>query len=245
MSNNGWMVSKPCKNSESHPCPVPNTCQKEDDYSCAKYMRRALNLLFDSSIKDNVLFDEFAFIGKNFLVGTALEIDPDDNDNIFDPGATLTSINLYHSDFIKINDNSVIYPILTSDISGIKEFSMKVNRISLCNLDAIVFQYDPEATNFEVDLQKLLDKESGCNCSKDEEYGYREDIFGYIFNPYCSRDNFLNFTAGWLACKEAKILGRVGNILVLANTAFYPAVPVSRIYFVCLESIGIYSDYLD
>ena len=245
MSNNGWMVSKPSQNSESHPWSGPRPCSKEEDYCCEKDMRRALKLLSDPSIKDNVLFDEFAFIGKNFLVGTALESAPDDNDNIFDPEATLTSIDPYHCDFIKINGNSVIYPILTAYISGIEQFSMKVNRISLCNLDAIVFQYDPEATNFEDDLKELLDKESCCHCSKDEEYGYREDISGYIFNPYWSRDNFLNFTAGWLACTDAKILGSVGNILVLANTAFYPAVPVSRIYFVRLESIGFYSVYLD
>lgn len=251
MSNNGWMVSKPSQNSESHscsgpgPCPEPKPCSKEENCCCAKDMIRALKLLSDPSIKDNVLFDEFAFIGENFLVGTALESNPDDNDNIFDPDATLTSIDPCQSNFINISGNSVVYPTLAASILDAEQFPMAVNRVSLCNLDAIVFQYDPEATDFEDDLQKLLDKEYCCHCCKDEKYGCGQDIFGCIFNPYRFGDSFLNFTAGWLACTEAKILGRVGNILVLANTAYYPAVPVSRIYFVYLESIGFYSAYLD
>jgi len=239
MNNDGFMVSKPSQKNELHSW---SGCSKEQNYCSEKDMIRALKLLSDPSIKDNVLFDEFAFIGENFLVGTALESNPDDNDNIFDPEATLTSIDTCGSDYIDINGKSVVYPTLVDSISDIEQLSMKVDRVSLCNLDAIVFQYDPEATNFEEDLQELLDKEY---CFKDEKNGYEEDIFEFIFNPYSFGDNFLNFTAGWLACTEAKILGRVGNILVLANTAYYPAVPVSRIYFVYLESIGFYSAYLD
>lgn len=253
MSNNNWMVSRPCKNSdldsrpESKPCLQPKPESKEDDCCCKKDMRKALKLLFHPLIKGAVEFNEFAFIGKNFLVGTAIEDDddPDDNDNIFEPNATLACIDPCHSDFIKITGSAVRYPIPAATIGTAPQFIMDINRVSLCNLDAIVFQYDPTATAFEENLKELLDNKypypCHCHYRKDEECCCGEGIFkDIILNPYCSGDNLINFTAGWLAATEASILGRIGNILVLANTSFYPAEPVSRIYFVCIESIGFY-----
>ena len=242
MSNNNWMVSKPCQDQKHEPKPCQKEddfCKKEDDCCCKKDMKRALKLLFDKSIKEDVKFDQFAFIGKNFLVGTAIENDDDAKDNIFGPDAKLVSLDPCNSDFININDDDVRYPIPVNNPED-KDFNMEVRKASLCNLDAIVFDYDYSSPHFQKKLKDLLDNKFSCHCPKDEECCCGEGIFKDIFTPFASDDVHLNFTAGWLAVEGAKVLGRVGNILVLASTE--PG--KRRIYFVCLESIGFYKAYI-
>ncbi|UEL48822.1 CotA family spore coat protein [Terrisporobacter hibernicus] len=248
MSNNSWMVSRPCERHEPHPCPKEDDCCckkdechcKKDECCCNKDMKRALKLLFDPSIKYDVDFDEFAFIGKNFLVGTSIDNNDDAKDNITEPDAKLCSLDPCHSDFINIEDNDVRYPIPAYDPED-KDFNINVRRASLCNLDAIVFEYDENPFEFEKKLKKLLDDKYPCCCPKNEECCCGEGIFRDIFTPYASHDIKLNFTAGWLACREARVLGRVGNILVLAHKEMSE----KRIYFVCLESIGFYKVDID
>ena len=67
MSNNGWLASKPCQKHE--PCPGPGPKPEpgpKKGCCCNEDMRRALELLFDPTVRPAILSDQFAFIGRNF-----------------------------------------------------------------------------------------------------------------------------------------------------------------------------------
>ncbi|WP_434798643.1 CotA family spore coat protein [Terrisporobacter vanillatitrophus] len=255
MSNNGWLSPKSCQQCDpcpgSGPGPKPKPCQK-NECCCNKDIKRALELLLNPTIKDAIIYNEFAFVGEKFLIGTSLELITDwiteENDNTRPPNATLSSIDPCQSSFININAPGYYYPIPAEDPSPYF-IPDTISRASLCDLNAIIFNYDPEAVeDFEASLKALLDKKYPCHNFKNNECCcgndiFRDDecccgdgIFRDINKPYSFNDNLVNITGGWLALHEAKALGKVGNILVLANTLD----DINRIYFVCLESIGFY-----
>ena len=250
MSNNGWLASKPCQKHE--PCPGPGPKPEpgpKKGCCCNEDMRRALELLFDPTVRPAILSDQFAFIGKKFLVGTSLELVPPNcdlstigNDNTGAPSATLNSIDPCKSDFINITAPGYYYPIPTVAIDPpfpAAEFFIPnpVSKVSLCNLDAIIFNYNVEAVeDFKESLKALLDKKYSCHCFRDDECCCGNGIYRDIYKPYSFTENYVNISAGWLALYQAEVLGRVGNILVLANSAE----DRYRIYFICLESVGFY-----
>ncbi len=47
--------------------------EKMEECCCKKSMKEALDLLLNRRLKSDVKFDEFAFIGHNFLVGAPLK----------------------------------------------------------------------------------------------------------------------------------------------------------------------------
>lgn len=243
MSNNSWLAPKPCEKydpCEKHkhePHPEIGCCCKND-------MKKALKLLFDPTVNPAVLSNEFAFIGKKFLVGASLELVPVggdltdlENDNITDPSATITSINPCQSDFINISASGFYYEVPTDD-PATQFIPNPISKVSLCDLDAIAFNYDNTNTNvpdFEGSLKALLGKEHPCHHFKDDTCCCGKGIYKDIYTPY-SFGTYVNISAGTLALYQAKVLGRVGNILVLASSAD----GVYRIYFICLESVGFY-----
>ena len=70
---------------------------------------------------------------------------------------------------------------------------------------------------------------SQCKCNK--------GILKNLFNPFSSNAQ-VNLTAGSLALRDAKVLGRLGNILVLSKF------DKDRIYFICINSIGFFGPSL-
>ncbi|MCC3670855.1 CotA family spore coat protein [Terrisporobacter mayombei] len=240
MSNNGWMVSRPCQNNEAHHCPghkpEPKPCQKEDDCCCKKDMLKALELLFNEKIKEYVCFHKFSFIGRKYLVGTFLEKDEIGHDNTAAPWAKLKSIDPCQSDYINILANGFYYPIPTTVYHKYNYFvPYPVDKVSLCDLEAIQFEYSPcvGGWSFKERLTSLLDKKHPFMCCKDDDCCCGDTTFR---NLSFSTNN-VNLTAGWLALKNAEVLGRVGNVLVLSDTSS------NKISFVCLESIGFYGSY--
>lgn len=232
MSNNGWLASRPCQ--DQKPCPdhEQKPCLKKDECCCKKDMLRALELLFDPKIKEYVCFHEFSFIGKKYLVGTFLEKDEIGNDNTSSPCAKLKSIDPCQSDFINIWEYGFYYPIPTNYDYRDKYFvPYPVDKVSLCDLEAIQFNYYScdGGWPFEERLTSLLDKKHPFKCCKDDcccgDTSFRNISF---------MSSNANLTAGWLALTDAKVLGKVGNILVLSDTS------CNKISFVCLESIGFY-----
>lgn len=250
MSNNGWLASKPCKKYE--PIPEKEGCchnkfmrPEKEGCCCSKSIYKALELLFDPSIKDAVLDDKFAFISKKFLIGTYLELVPEGgltiigNDNTEAPMATLNSIDPCNHDYISITSSGYYYPTPfdTNALTNPYFIPNPVSNVSLCNLDAIIFDYDPSGAigaNFISNLQKLIDSRYTCHKFKDDECCCGNSIYKDIYKPYSFNDSLVNINAGWLALHQARVLGRVGNILVLANSIR------NRIYFVCLESVESY-----
>ena len=253
MSNNGWLASKPCKKYE--PIPEKEGCchnkfmrPEKEGCCCSKSMYKALELLFDPSIKDAVLDDRFAFIGKKFLVGTPLELVPPNgslatigNDNTGAPMATLNSIDPCNHEYISITSSGYYYPTPYEAGSPANPYFIPnpVSNVSLCNLDAIIFDYNPSGpigANFISNLQKLIDSKYTCHNFKNDECCCGNSVYKDIYTPYSFNGNLVNINAGWLALYQAKVLGRVGDILVLANSRS----DRHRIYFVCLESVEFY-----
>lgn len=257
MSNNSWLAPKPCQKYD--PCEKHDSCEKHDHEPhpeigccCKNDMKKALKLLFDPTVNPAVLSNQFAFIGKKFLVGASLELVPVggdltdlENDNITDPSATITSINPCQSDSINISASGFYYEVPTDD-PATQFIPNPISKASLCDLDAIAFNYDNTNTDvpdFEGSLKALLRKEHPCHhfeddkccCVKDDTCCCGKGIYKDIYTPY-SFGTYVNISAGTLALYQAKVLGRVGNILVLASSAD----GVYRIYFICLESVGFY-----
>lgn len=263
MSTNGWLSTKPCTKQTPYPCPgpcpgpkpgpgpcpepgpKPEIC-KSKECCCNEDMQKALKLLFDPTIRDAILSDSFAFVGKNFLVGASLELVPPvtglpaiGNDNTSIPSATINAIDPCKSDFIGITADGFYYPVPFTAGAPVNPYFIPnpVSRVSLCNLDAIIFDYDPLAVeDFTGSLQALLDSKYPCYSAKSDKCCCGNAIYRDIYNPYSFTGNLVNLNAGWLAVYQAEVLGRVGNVLVLANSL----VDRFRIYFVCLESIGFY-----
>lgn len=259
MSTNGWLATKPCTNHAPNPCPgpcpkpgpCPGSCPKPEIYKskeccCNEDMHKALKLLVNSEIMDAILNNSFAFVGKKFLVGTSLELVPPfpglagiGNDNTAIPDATINAIDPCKSDFISITADGFYYPVpFGAGVPGNPYFIPNpISRVSLCDLDAIIFDYDPTAVeDFIGSLQELLDQSYPCHGLKSSNCCCGDAIYRDLYNPYSFTGNRVNLSAGWLAVYQAEVLGRVGNILVLANSLE----DRFRIYFVCLESIGFY-----
>lgn len=236
MSNNGWLMSKPCQNKPyPGPCPEhdPKPCLKKDNCCCKKDMLKALELLFDPDIKEYICFHKFSFIGKKYLVGTFLEKDEGGNDNTSAPFAKLRSIDPCQSDDINIWANGFYYPIPTNYYQKYNYFvPYPVDKASLCDLDAIQFEYYQcgGPWSFKKRLMSLLDKKHPFKCYKNDDCCCGDTIFRNV--SFMSSN--VNLTAGWLALTDAEILGRLGNILVLSDTSS------NKISFVCVESIGFY-----
>ncbi len=70
--------------------------------------------------------------------------------------------------------------------------------------------------DFEDDLTRLLDKFKINVRLNVMNVAAMKELFNEIFNP-CNPTNTVSLTAGWLAVKDAKVLGRIGNVLVLSK----------------------------
>lgn len=257
MSNNGWLSPKSCQN--HNPDQGHGSCQKTEPYEkkeccCKNDMKKALKLLLEPTIHPAILNDKFAFIGKKFLVGTSLELIPYpggfaliSNDNIDTPSATLNYINPCQCDTLDISADGYFYPIPVDpadDDAPLEYFiPSPVCKVSLCNLDAVAFDYNHTAVDdFESALVKLLDK-NYLSCFSKPSNCFNGDcccgdtIFHDLYKTHSFDNNCVSISAGWLSAYKAKVLGKVGNILVLANS-----LPDKyRIYFVCLESVELYN----
>lgn len=210
--------------------------KKEEKCCCKKSMKDALKLLSDDSIKSDVNFYEFAFIGHKFLAGANIEeyaLDNTNPDNINKPCAQFKGFDSCNCDLIKLNAYKVFYPIPKNNPEEAKLDGFDhVHYVSLCDIESIAFDYNPSCTTFETKLIELLDKsEQKCKI-KCDDCCCNDGLFNKIYNPY-NPINTVSLTGGWLAVKDVKVLGRVGNVLVLS------AAPLRyRIYFVCLDSLG-------
>lgn len=253
--SNSWLAPKPCQNHKPDSCydscPKPEPHEKKD-CCCKNDMKKALKLLLDPTIYPAVLSNQFAFISKKFLVGTSLELITDandfpsiSNDNTDTPSATLSYIDPCQCDTLDISADGYYYPIPVDPADPPDPYFIPspVSKVSLCNLDAVIFNYDDTAVeDFESALTELLDKNYKSCYSKpsncfDDNCCCGDTIFHDLYKTHSFNNNFINISAGWLSLYQAKVLGRVGNILVLANS-----LPDKyRIYFVCLESVELYN----
>ncbi|MDK2564055.1 CotA family spore coat protein [Romboutsia sedimentorum] len=203
---------------------------KKETCCCKDSMKKALELLTCSTINPYVNFNNFAFIGKHYLVGTQLTATLLDGDNIVSPAATFSGFESCSCSSVRLTPTTDInYPVITDTAT----LGLTANHASLCDVESIAFTYSTATitqAEFEANLTALLDDSHDKCFIKCEECCCNEGVFNSIYNSFSSNINSL--TAGWLAIQSAKVLGRVGNVLVLSNN-----VSSHTIYFVCLDSV--------
>lgn len=212
-----------------HDCEWHN--DKNDEYCCKNSMRIALELLSNPTVKDFIHFDRFAFLGDKFLAGTFLvkQINPNTCDNLVNNlSAKFKGFDNCNRDLVNIEATDLFYPIpaqCSDTADKIENFNAK--NMSLCDLEAVAFSVN---CGIENPLTRLLDKvyprcnDESCECC------CNDGIFNKVFAP--NSPNIVNITAGWLVAKDAKVLGRVGNVLVLLNNQG------DRVYLACLDTVG-------
>lgn len=213
--------------------------------SCSNDMKKALQLLFNPSITGNVLFNQFAFIGNNFLLGTSLEDSTSDwaaieNDNIATPNASFISFELCN--LIKVYGNSLQYPIPINNedpnqSSNYKLSNFNIEHALLDNIQAIAFNFAGDNTAFKTALTNLITiNQLGCTCNgltasvappHPEAPACKDSVYNIL-------SKLININAGYLAVYNAEVLGKIGDVLCIANTTEN----VNRIYFVCQKAIN-------
>ncbi|MCR8744518.1 CotA family spore coat protein [Romboutsia lituseburensis] len=211
--------------------------EKKEECCCKESMKKALELLSSRRLK-GIDFDHFVFIGEKFLVGANIRTDFAGNDNINNPsnlGVPFKGLDICNCDLISLGTTSnIFYPIPNNTPSDVEIPSFSLNHMSLCDLQAVVFNYEHNPSkDLEDELSELLDEFHKKCQLKCEDCCCNKGIFNAIFNKFNS-NNLINFTAGWLAATNAKVLGKIDNVLVLSSTA--PS--THRIYLVCLDAIG-------
>lgn len=216
-----------CKDDEHEHDKHEHDSNKKETCCCKDSMKKALELLSCPKVNPHVDFNEFGFIGKNFLVGTELENNVSgNNDNITSPNAMFNGFESCSCGLIRLSPtDDVFYPIPNSPSIG-----LTINHASLCNIEAIAFNFDGPRAAFEANLISLLDCSHKKCFVKCDECCCNDSIFNSIHSSFSS--NIVSLTAGWLAVRDVKVLGRIGNVLVLSSTT------TNRIYFVCLDSVG-------
>ncbi|MGL4913468.1 MAG: CotA family spore coat protein [Romboutsia sp.] len=215
--------------------------EKKEECCCKDSMKKALELLSDKTLK-GIDFNNFVFVGKRFIAGSNIREDLFANDNISNPiinGVTFKGFDNCNCDLVSFTSTShIYYPTPNNNPTDVNIPSFTANHMSLCNVDAVAFNYDPAKVNpdsFDDLLTLLLDEYHKKCYVKCDECCCNDGIFNAVYNPY-SPNNLINFTAGWLAVTNAKVLGKVGSVLVLSSTVS------DRIYLVCLDSIGFIND---
>lgn len=213
--------------------------------SCSNDMKRALQLLFNASITGNVLFNQFAFIGDNFLLGTSLETPADnwlsiENDNITSPNGSFISFELCN--LIKVYGDVLQYPVPTnstdpSQSSNYVLSNFHIEHASLDNIQAIAFNFTGYNTSFKTALTNLITiSQQSCPCNgittaiappPPQGPACKDSVYSIL-------NKFINITAGSLALYNAEVLGKIGDVLCIANSA----ANVNRIYFVCQKAIN-------
>lgn len=160
-------------------------------------------------------------------------------------------------EFLKIFDPAGLSEeILQSILDFILEYFTTipyVDKASLCNLNVVAFQ-TRYVSNQEADdttrdkateanfqrakeiFQCNLDTECNsntCSCKCDcDDCCCNENVIRELLGSNCSRR--VTLTAGNLTLREVMVLGRTGNVLVLANDK------KRRFYFVCADSIQFF-----
>lgn len=239
-NKNGWKdCDQEYRPNDKCDCEPPDKCNheshgKKQECCCKKSMKKTLELLTNPTIQPYINFNQFGFIGKRFLVGTQTEATPTNNDNLLGVTATFNGFDSCNCDLIKIlSTDDIYYPV-----PGTASLGYDMNHISLCNIEALAFAYNPAkvtpnitSAQFESALAALLDEYNKRCFAKCDDCCCNDGVFNSIFNSFTP--NVINLTAGWLAVESAKVLGRVGNILVLSNTLANS----NTIYFVCLDAV--------
>ena len=204
-------------------CPEPQPPQRSCCCACSEDFRDALNLICCPQLQGLVENATFAFITDNYVLGTPISAAPADtapSDNLTAPAATYVCGG---DNCESLTVSGALYPP-TVDGAALGTI---VTQVALCRLDAIAFgaadTIDGAAANFQTISQFLgqrLRPQRPQECTSVAEA---------LVSASAVRASTL--TAGPLVVQNSAILGRIGDVLVMANSTD------NRFYFICADKV--------
>lgn len=205
-------------------CP---TCQPEaqncDCCPCGEDFRRALELVCCPQLQGLIDTASYAFITDNYILGTPLSPAPAGTapaDNLTAPAATYVCGG---DNCESLTVSGTLYPT-TEDGTALGTI---VTQVALCRLDAISFDAadtgEGADANFQAVSQFLgqrLRPQKPQECTS---------LVEALVSASAVRASTL--TAGPLVVQNSAILGRVGDVIVMANSTD------DRFYFICADKV--------
>ena len=211
----------------------PQACQQcaqsnnEPQHSCccpcAENFRTALELICCPHLQGLVDTASYAFITENYVLGTPIAAAPAGTapaDNLTDPAATYVCGG---DNCESLTVSGTLYPTTVEGAA----LGTIVTQVALCRLSAIAFEAsaaDEGATaNFQTISQFLgrrLRPRKPQDCT-----GLAEALVS------ASAVRASTLTAGPLVVQNSAILGKIGDVLVMANATD------NRFYFICADKV--------
>ena len=212
---------QPCQN-----CP-PQPCQEQQPQrsccACGEDFRRALDLICSPRLQGLVDTTTFAFITDNYVLGTPIAAAPAGTtpaDNLTAPAATYVCGG---DNCESLTVSGTLYPT-TVDGAALATI---VTQVALCQLSAISFDaseaLDGAEANFQTISQILgqrLRPQKPQECTS---------IVEALTSAAAVRASTL--AVGPLVVQNSAILGRVGDVIVMANATD------DRFYFICADKV--------
>lgn len=209
---------------QPQPCPI---CPQQEavsvDCPCGEDFRRALELICCPQLQGLVDSATYAFITENFVLGTPLATAPAGTtpaDNLTAPAATYVCGG---DNCESLTVSGALYPTTVEGAA----LGTVVTQVALCRLDAISFDVsdtgDGAAANFQTVSQFLgqrLRPRRPQECTSLAEA---------LVSASAVRASTV--TAGPLVVQNSAILGKVGDVLVMANATD------TRFYFICADKV--------
>lgn len=211
-----------------------DTCRRErEDCACRRDLVQALQLLLRTGLSSLVDFQAFAFVTKQFLVGAPLvctEAGTAAYDNLADElTAVFGGFTPCACDYIDVT-GPVYLPNVECPGTGVT-----ASRLNLCDITAVAFgvlgDTEAEAAENYQNARQLLRRflQPGC-CDGCPPF---PDPCDEKFRCDCENKPMpggaTTLVAGDVLLANVTVLGKVGQVLVLANDAD------QRFYFVCSE----------
>lgn len=219
--------------------------QVEEGCCCKEGFRAALGLLCDEELAELLDFEQTAFVTDHYVAGAAVteSVGTDSPaDNLVAPLAGIfRRLSPYSCDLLDISATLYTPPATATGLTA--------SQVSLCELVAAVIQLaeaeaegelSPEevaARNFRRVRRILSQRISPCDCTGGApccpcdrgDCCCAAGVLSALAESNLSRR--VSVAAGPLLLSGVTLLGRVGNVLVLANDE------AQRIYFVCVNQV--------
>lgn len=247
-------------NNYNNSCSSSQCSTQQNNCCCKQSMRDALSKVLNqlSQIDGLVKFDQFAFVGDSFMAGATYQTAMTNGDNLNiasttgDTNATFNCFEPCNLDILNISAQQIT-PLYAG--STAVALDKPISKVSLCDLDAIVFNLDlttlttanqnccPQQSVQSL-LKSVVDKiDYDCCEESSDDCCCSQAILKTLAYPCSFTSPSVGLTAGSLAVENVKLLGIVCNAIILYNPnadgAVSPTAPtLGRIYIVCLNSVG-------
>ena len=200
--------------------PQPSRCPCTDEF------RALLDLLCSPQLSGLINLSAFGFVGSNYLLGvTATAVAPTaatPNDNL----SALSGTFACGSGCDTISVSGALAPFTPGSDNG----AIGITQAVLCDLTAIVFEAlateTTQAANFQT-ISQILSQALHPNATQQPC-----TASGAVTLLRSAAARTVTLTAGPLVLRGVTVLGELGDVLVLANSAD------SRFYLVCSGKIG-------